>query len=112
MMSTQPSMSSRIISLPLGTCFLHDNMEILLPTRTYLRINSVLFDLIVNSSNPSTSPGTAVVGEALMIHKLLCNNRIAENKSCRDVIVWVVSAPLAGGSILKVKNVGFYLEML
>lgn len=47
-----------------------------------------------------------------MIHKWLCNNRIAENKSCRDVIVWVVDAPLAGGSILKVKNVGFYLEMV
>lgn len=46
---------------------------------------------------------------ALMIHKWLCNNWKAENKSCRDVITWEVSA---GGSILKVKNVGFYLEML
>lgn len=44
-----------------------------------------------------------------MIHKWLRNNWKAENKSCRDVITWEVSA---GGSILKVKNVGFYLEML
>lgn len=44
-----------------------------------------------------------------MIHKWLRNNWKTENKSCRDVITWEVSA---GGSILKVKNVGFYLEML
>ncbi len=113
MMPTQPSMpESRVTSLPWGDRSLHDNLGRLPPTRTYLRIDLALLALIVTSSNPSTSPGTAVVGEALMIHKWLCNNWIAENKSCRDMIVWVVGAPLAGGSILKVKNVGFYLEML
>lgn len=113
MMSTQPSMSERTIaSLPSGERSLHEHLQRLLPTRTYLRIDLALLDPRVTSSNPSTSAGTAVVAEALMIHKWLCNNWKAENKSCRDVIVWVVVAPLAGGSILKVKNVGFYLEML